>query len=1793
MRQLLAILACSLVASATFSGEQENAFRLSTQLQDGWVIDVAPELPAYSVSMFNGKQQLQFDAVGSLEPGDPTGAPMLPLTAITFGIPAGTHLRVELKEAMYDTQTSQIVAPHPTYTVDDSQRVHAEYKPDAAVYSQNRLFPERQFVADKPMLLRDQLTATVRLSLFQYNPAAQILIRLVRAKLHVALVTSSGAAAMLPGATAPVSDPLFESTYKSVIWNYDQAKGWRVREEDHSAVTPLDSTRNWFQTGRAYYRALVAEDGWHRVTKAQLLAAGTSGGAIDVPSLKVFSRGIEVPCILWPDTTIEFYGVMNHGDTSYYDFYTDTSTYWVTWGGDAGKRYSIAPVDPLPPTEIVNSGRTTKHVEQNNYYYVGASDPELVEFETVVGEGWAWGEANTWFYPNQMKNFSFWLDDLDTLGIQQATLRARLVGTTVSPFYHARFWINQPEVPREVDIVGEVRFPQRTSAIMATSFAHEMLRRGENTLRVHSFVPPSVNQFYLDWFEVEYNRELITSNNRILFSTPPQTTLVRTQFRVAGFTSPDIEAYDVTNYRRISGTVQGSGSYTFLFTDTVRTTRKYVVVARNGVASVPSLEQKFFKDIRVNAQGADYIIIAHRDFLSAAQQLATYRQAHNAIRAKVIDVQDVYDEFNYGTLNAVKIKTFLKHTYDTWPTPRPAAVLMFGDASWDYHRYLATSRFTNFVPSYGVPACDLWFVAFRPDTTIFPSMFIGRVPVKTPIEAEQTAEKLISYESYTLGDWNKEYLFISGRGFASISDEIISARITPAPLGGTPFRVVKTSNAAIDGEHKATMKSIVNRGVVVVNFIGHSGGRVWEVDIGPIGDLENTNGKLPFVGSVSCNVAAFADPASFVLTEDWLLTPGKGGIGCWATSGLGYPDLGKELLLNFFQGVRDTVRLLGALTTNAKIRYLRTNGGSDFRQRSTVALNTLIGDPLTAIAIATKPDLAVNTEDIAVDIAQPTPADSVVQLKTKLHNYGLVPADSVRVRVNDIYNGQSSMISDVKRPPTRQLDSVTVQWRGTQQVGPHALSMALDPLNTIPEVSEINNIASSSQYVYANYLSIVKPIDNLLVPPGAQQLVVSRPIGVDTSGFSYEFQVDTIETFDSPFLIQSGPITPGPVSGEWLTPSLPVGQLFFWRARTVYPAFAGRWVVGCFTTSNALPPAPLVRWRENSSKQFRREKLAQASATDSGVTIAVIPPIRLFVRSISYHIDYLAEYYSIVRVNEVFLRGFPPDAGSGFMVARINDFTGVADLQTFDNSIFGSTGRANANRFAGFINQTPVGNFIAFATVYDGGSNITDSLRNALQQLGSTRVGQFQYGQGWVFVGRKGVNGPGMTPIEFLQSDSATINYEILNYYGMRNGSLSTRGLSIPTSWDSFHWRWHGVAATNARVAFLGTRQNGVIDTLRILPRDSTDVSLAFLNPLTSGGTYKRVHTASLLNTTDALVTPTLTDWWLDFTPAPDLAVSARLLEIDASGENLNVEVKVHNLGYQTSDSASVVISAYDQMNRARQLTSVPISAVRVGGEFVVRVPIGIASLPQRTTLQVEVVPLSKEKDLVEANNIAYYAFTNSARSSRLGIRVLVDGVEILDGDYISPEPTIQVRPQHAENIAVSSIALAVDNSPMISQLSQFAAKGDFGRLASSETEFKPQLANGSHQLKFFVTRTSETGDVDSTEHVLQVNVLTESRLLNVMNYPNPFARETFFTFMMSGMSAPDEITIRIFTIAGRKVREIRIPSHDLRLGFNRVQWDGRDEDGDEIANGYYLYQIAMKGNQKSDSAIQKLTKVR
>jgi len=73
-------------------------------------------------------------------------------------------------------------------------------------------------------------------------------------------------------------------------------------------------------------------------------------------------------------------------------------------------------------------------------------------------------------------------------------------------------------------------------------------------------------------------------------------------------------------------------------------------------------------------------------------------------------------------------------------------------------------------------------------------------------------------------------------------------------------------------------------------------------------------------------------------------------------------------------------------------------------------------------------------------------------------------------------------------------------------------------------------------------------------------------------------------------------------------------------------------------------------------------------------------------------------------------------------------------------------------------------------------------------------------------------------------------------------------------------------------------------------------------------------------------------------------------------------------------------------------------------------------------------------------------------------------------------------------------------------------------------------------------------------------------------NYPNPFNAETAIEYQISGQSQP--VRLEIFDILGKRVRVL--VDEKQTAGQYRIAWDGRDDRGQEVASGIYLYKMMV-----------------
>ena len=123
--------------------------------------------------------------------------------------------------------------------------------------------------------------------------------------------------------------------------------------------------------------------------------------------------------------------------------------------------------------------------------------------------------------------------------------------------------------------------------------------------------------------------------------------------------------------------------------------------------------------------------------------------------------------------------------------------------------------------------------------------------------------------------------------------------------------------------------------------------------------------------------------------------------------------------------------------------------------------------------------------------------------------------------------------------------------------------------------------------------------------------------------------------------------------------------------------------------------------------------------------------------------------------------------------------------------------------------------------------------------------------------------------------------------------------------------------------------------------------------------------------------------------------------------------------------------------------------------------------------------------------------------------------------------------------------------------------------------------ADGKYTL--FVQGADRSGNVSGEiEYRVTFEIIRESTITNMMNYPNPFSTSTRFVFTLTGTEAPEDIIIQIMTVTGKVVREITEDQiGPIYIGRNVTEyaWDGTDEFGDRLANGVYLYRVKAQIN--------------
>ena len=132
-------------------------------------------------------------------------------------------------------------------------------------------------------------------------------------------------------------------------------------------------------------------------------------------------------------------------------------------------------------------------------------------------------------------------------------------------------------------------------------------------------------------------------------------------------------------------------------------------------------------------------------------------------------------------------------------------------------------------------------------------------------------------------------------------------------------------------------------------------------------------------------------------------------------------------------------------------------------------------------------------------------------------------------------------------------------------------------------------------------------------------------------------------------------------------------------------------------------------------------------------------------------------------------------------------------------------------------------------------------------------------------------------------------------------------------------------------------------------------------------------------------------------------------------------------------------------------------------------------------------------------------------------------------------------------------------------------------------------LSNGNHTLNLKAWDVLDNSSNTTIDFVVAQNA--QVALSHVLNYPNPFSNSTKFYVEHNQACDYLNVEVEIFTITGKIVKTISQTVENQGFRTDGISWDGRDNYGDKLARGVYIYKVIVK-NTDSGGKAEKIEKL-
>ncbi|MFK7970652.1 MAG: C25 family cysteine peptidase [Bacteroidia bacterium] len=1582
---------------------------------------------------------------------------------------------------------------------------------------------------------------------------------------------------------------------------------------------------DWYSqiADQPFIKILVTEDGVYRVTATQLSASDFDVSNVNPNTLRLFYRGEEVTRYINKNSDgslnyLEFYGRRNDGrvdslmyrdnivgihnasgqPNKEYSLSSDTSAYFLTYNsGRQGRRYfdylnilyTGNPEDGYTYEGRLSFDPTNKNTTLNVVSGGSAYDSfNALNTDYIVGEGYvskaSFGQRDPVEFsiptPGALNDGTAAKYDFRVFGRSNTTHRLRVS-------------IDGASTP-----VIDTLWPSNT--IYVNTYSRELTRNINNTtkLRFEALGNGPADNNHLCWASVSYRRNT-NFNGEIFTNIKDFDKSTEAYFRFTNVDGNDtVIVYDLTTLVRSKGIIN-NGTAQVIVPSFGAGKRNLYVTTDKGIKT-PLLQKPTLKKLFEPTKGADFVIITNRKLQASAEEYKNYRDTAtvNPLKATIVYIDEIYDEFGYGSATPWAIKRFCKYTIDNW-TPKPRYFMMWGKGSDD----IRESQFENLVPSFGFPVSDHEFVSnFRFDrVNIKPEAAIGRVNIRSDKEGRDFLFKLNEYEHMPFSPWMKEGVFLGGGASVGEQSAIglgiknFISNFEDISFGGNYVYFQKqNNNTTITGD---TYHDRISEGVSVIHFFGHSSSNILDVSIRNADGYNNFR-RYPFMVAMGCFGGDFTAESSF--GERWVAEPKRGAIGYLANSSAGYLSPLKTYGEIFYQIRHNQMPLepIGDIISATMSKYSDSVPG--IQTRNHCRQMNLQGDPSVVIKYPTKVDLAISETSVFFNPLNFTAEDVNYDMNLIVNNYGMAVDDSFSVRVvQRLPDGSSYEHPRFRfRTPAFRDTFVLPHINPVESrlAGRNTYDIWVDSDEEYEEYSEENNRINLTKIVPGNIPAILYPGEFAVVGEAQNHLDASAFFITRDDDVRYFFEIDTTANFNSPSKVNSGNVTGKAGYVRWDLPFLlQDSTVYFWRVRLVdvEPSFWG--------TSSFRYLEDRTGWAQAKEPQF---ELNETDKVD-------IDLVRKRWDFDNYAVDFEFELSERASSDLVFSMTV---GGEREVDGIVRDYyvVGVIDGQTLE-PVFPGGAQSVANPASNFnlvkqwLRSAKEGDYVVISAVQSSHvAQWDEEMYDLLSDIGVSGTVRSMSNDPFLFFGRKG--SPVGTATEIYKGvgdkNRHFINKLLTAPY--HQAEISSPRIGPAMKWAEAWWDWKSLdqnVQENAQLDLIAIRKDGEDSVFaeNIGKRDFYD-----LQALDS---ERFPYVQFALNITDSVnfTAPQLDNWHVFFEAAPDAVIDPATnfaFESDTiqEGQDIYIRLGAENVTPFDMDSMLVRFTLIRSDRSTLILDSIRTAPLLGGGnvEFDYRFNTNGKDLKGVVDLEVEINPGLDQPERNTFNNVFVQPFYVKADRTNPMIDVTFDGKHIIDGDIISPIPEIVIElKDENEFIALAdSTILEIQFGPNSRSISTPPEKISLsdprvtfipGELPENRARiiFRPGLfeplaeINDGYILRLNGADAAEntTGSFN-TYYEVTFKVIDESTITHVLNYPNPFSTNTRFVYTLTGSELPEVFQIHVYTISGKIVKVVDLVElGEVKFGNNITEyaWDGTDEFGDKLANGVYLYRVILK----------------